>query len=555
LTLLQRSDTIIDASGLWQRSKEARMAMSRTIGERIARFVPTELTFDESLLGERDRQVLRKVVEAARLMDEIFLRQVSPRNPEWLARLESSDQAADRDLWHYFRIMYGPWDRLEEHRPFMGEEEKPLGAGFYPPDLTKEELEDWLAASPEDEEAFRGFYTVITREGGGLAAVPYSRAYAEFLQPAARLLEEAAEKSDNPSLARFLASRAEAFRTNDYFQSEMDWLDVEDSLIDVTIGPYEVYEDRLLGYKAAFEAMIGITDPEASEKLQALVQYAPELERNLPGFDQYAVGTRGASSPISVIDGVFSAGDARAGVQPVAFLLPNDERVWQAKGSRKVMLRNVGEAKFRSLVVPVGARAISEVQASLLAFDLLYNFILMHELAHGMGPSSITLPDGSQTTVSLVLKELMPAVEEAKADLAGMYCLLSLIDDGVLPDLERTCVSYVVSELVNIRFGIDEAHGRAALLQLNFLLERGGLTYETRSGRFQVDYDRMREAIEDLTRRVLALQARGDYEGVELLLDTYGILTAPLEATISAMGDLPVDIEPVFPIEEMMESW
>jgi hypothetical protein len=529
--------------------------MRKMIGERIAQFVPTTLTFDESLLGERDRQVLAKVVEAARLMDEIFLRQVSPRNPEWLARLESSQTAEDRDLLYYFRIMCGPWDRLEEHRPFMGEEAKPLGAGYYPPDLTKEEFEDWLAASPEDEEAFRGFFTVITREGEGLAAVPYSIAYAEFLQPAARLLEEAAGLSDNPSLARFLASRAEAFRSNDYFQSEVDWLDVEDSLIDVTIGPYEVYEDRLLGHKAAFEAFVGIRDPEASEQLETLVQYLPELEQNLPGSDQYTVGTRGASSPISVIDEVFTAGDARAGVQAVAFLLPNDERVWQAKGSRKVMLRNVGEAKFRSCVAPVGARTMTEGQVSLLAFDPLYNVVLMHELAHGMGPSSITLSDGTQTTVSLALKELMLPIEEAKADLAGMCCLLSLIDDGVLPDLEKTCVSYVVSEFASIRFGIDEAHGRAALLELNFLLERGGLTHDARSGRFQVDYDRMLEAIQHLTRQVLGLQARGDYEGVKLVLDTYGILTPPLEAAISAMTDLPVDIEPFFPIEKMIESW
>jgi hypothetical protein len=433
----------------------------------------------------------------------------------------------------------------------MGQETKPLGAGFYPSDLTKEEFEDWLAASPEDEVAFRGFYTAIVREGEGLAAVPYSKAYGEFLEPAARLLEEAAGLSDNPSLARFLASRAEAFRTNDYFQSEMDWLDVEDSLIDVTIGPYEVYEDRLLGYKAAFEAFVGIRDPEASERLQTLTEHLPELERNLPGSDQYKVGTRGSSSPISVIDEVFTAGDARAGVQAVAFLLPNDERVWQAKGSRKVMLRNVGEAKFRSCVAPVGAKAISEAQVPLLVFDALYNTVLMHELAHGMGPSSITLPDGTQTTVNLALKELMSPIEEAKADLAGMCCLVSLIDDGVLPDLEKTCVSYVVSEFASIRFGIDEAHGRAALLELNFLLERGGLVYDARSGRFRVDYDRMLEAIQDLTRRVLGLQARGDYEGVKVLLDTYGILTPPLEAAMLAMSDLPVDIEPLFPLGEM----
>ena len=529
--------------------------MTKTLRDRIAQFAPTQLNFDEGLLSGSDRLALRKIVEASRLMDEIFLRQVSPRNPERLARLESSQRPEDTDLLHYFRIMFGPWDRLREHMPFMGEEEKPLGAGFYPPDLTKDEFEDWLAQHPEDEQAFSSYYTVIRRDGERLVAVPYSHAYEEFLGPAARLLEEAAEATQNPSLSRFLSSRADAFRTNDYLQSEMDWLDVEDSLIDVTIGPYEVYEDQLLGYKAAFEAMIGIRDPEESEKLEALIGFLPELEANLPGSDRYTIASRGARSPISVIDGVFSAGDARAGVQPAAFILPNDERVRRAKGSRKVMLKNVGEAKFRSSIVSVGAMTISEAQVSLLAFDPLYNIILMHELAHGMGPDSVTLPDGSQTTVSLALKDLMPALEEAKADLAGMCSLLHLIDEGVLPDLEKTCVSFAVAEIVSIRFGIDTAHGRAALLELNFLLERGGLAYEARNGRFQVDYDRMREAIQELTRQVLGLQARGDYEEVKLLLDTYGVLTPPLEEAFTAMMDLPVDIEPLFPIEAKMRDW
>lgn len=529
--------------------------MSKTIGERIAQFVPTELTFDESLLGERDRQVLGKVVEASRLMDEIFLRQVSPRNPEWLARLESSDKAGDRDLLHYFRIMYGPWDRLEEHSPFMGEEAKPLGAGFYPPDLTKEEIEDWLAAHPEDEEAFRGYYTVITREGEGLNAIPYSTAYAEFLQPAARLLEEAAEKSDNPSLARFLASRAEAFRTNDYFQSEMDWLDVEDSLIDVTIGPYEVYEDRLLGYKAAFEAVIGIRDPRESERLEALIQYIPELERNLPGSDQYTIADRGPSSPISVISQVFCAGETKAGVQTTAFFLPNDESIRRVKGSKEVMLKNVGEAKFRSCTLPAARRTLVEEQLPMLDFGVYFNLVLMHEFAHGMGPDTAILPDGTETTVSRALKDLHSTLEEAKADLAGMCSLFYLIDKGVLSGREEACVCYAWALLRAMGFGIDEAHGRAALVQLNFLLEGGALSTGGAGGDFRVDYDKIQDAVRVLAGMALGLQARGDYEDVQEFLDMYGVLTPPLEAALRRVADLPVDIEPLFPIEVMMESW
>lgn len=529
--------------------------MSKTMRERVAQFVPTELTFDQNLLGKSDRRVLRKIVEASRFIDQIFLRQVSPRNPESLAALESSETAADRELLRYYDIMAGPWDRLEEHRPFVGEEEKPLGAGFYPPDLGKREFEDWLACHPEDEEAFTSYYTVIRRDRDSLVAVPYSEAYQEFLEPAARLLEEAAEASDNASLSRFLGGRAHAFRTNDYFQSDADWVDVKGSLIDVTIGPYEVYEDRLLGYKAAFEAIIGIKDPRESEKLEELVQYLPELEANLPTDEDYTPLERGESSPISVVSEVFGAGEAKAGVLAFAFILPNDEKVRQVKGSKKVMLKNVGEAKFSSCAMPAARRLISEEQLPLLNFDALFDVVLMHELARGMGPGFVTRPDGSVATVSQALQEHFPVTEEAKADLAGMWSLWHLADRGVLTHPERACVSYVSSLLHTLRFGIDTAHGRAALLELNFLLERGGLLFETETGKFLVDYDRMREAILELTRRVLMIQSRGSYGEAQEVLDTYGVLTPPLEGAMAAMEGLPVDIKPLFPIEEMMRDW
>ena len=529
--------------------------MGKTIEERIAQFAPTELSFDETLLSETDKRVLKKLVEAARLMDEIFLRQVSPRNPEWLAQLEASGKAGDDPLLHYFRIMFGPWDRLEEHRPFMGEEAKPLGAAFYPEDLTKEEFESWLAEHPEDREAFTSYYTVIAREGDGLVAVPYSSAYEEFLEPAAKLLEEAAEESDNPSLARFLRSRAEAFRSNEYLQSEIEWMEVKDSLIDVTIGPYEEYEDRLLGYKASFEAVIGIRDSRASEKLQTLTRYLSEMEGNLPGADQYEAMERGESSPISVVSEVFCAGDMRPGVQATAFVLPNDEKVRQMKGSKKVMLKNVAEAKFRSCGVPTAQRIIAEEQLPMLDFDALFNFVLMHELAHSMGPGFITLPDGSETTVGLALKELYTTIEETKADLAGMCNLLYLLDKGVLSGLEKGCVSYAASLFRSIRFGIDEAHGRAGLIQLNYHLERGGIVIDEVSGKFEVDFALLQEGIRELTGMVLMLQAQGRYHSVKELLGNYGVLTPQLEQVMARVAGIPVDIEPLFPIEESMWHW
>lgn len=529
--------------------------MSKTIEDRITQFVPTELTFDETLLGDKEKQVLKKLVEAARFMDEIFLRQVSPRNPEWLAELEASERSEDRDLLHYFRIMFGPWDRLEEHRPFMGKDEKPLGAGFYPPDLTSEEFEAWLAKHPADREAFTSYYTVIRREGHTLVAAPYCVAYEEFLEPAARLLEEASGLTDNSSLAKFLTSRAEAFRSNDYYASEIDWLDVEDSLIDVTIGPYEVYEDRLLGYKAAFEAIVGIEDSADSRRLGSLTRLLPEIEESLPGAGEYWSVHPEMSSPISVVNEVFSAGEIKPGVQAAAFVLPNDEKIRQAKGSKKVMLKNVVEAKFRSCTVPTAERILHEDQLPLVDFDALFNIVLMHELAHSMGPGFITLADGSETTVGLALKELYPPIEEAKADVAGLCGFWYLVDKGVLPGLEEACVSFAAATIRSMRFGIDEAHGKAGLVELNFLLERGGLVYDEGSGRFRVDFDRMQEAMRELAGKVLLLQAQGGHRGARELLGTYGVLTPRLKKTMARMSDLFVDIEPFFPIEEMMRDW
>lgn len=529
--------------------------MNKSITERIAQFVPTELSFDESLLSPRDREILGKLLEASRFMDDIFLRQVSPHNPQWLARLEASSRARDRELLHYFRIMYGPWDRLEGHRPFMGDEEKPLGAGFYPPDLTRDEFEEWVRLHPEEEQAFTSYYTVIERDGDRLVAVPYGQVYRQFLEPAARLLEEAAEISDNASLSRFLSSRAEAFRTNQYSQSDMDWVDIKDSLIEVTIGPYEVYEDRLLGYKAAFEAYIGIKDPRESETLERLIGYLPEMEANLPGATEYAPLERGESSPISVVSQVFCTGETRAGVQTVAFILPNDEQVRQVKGTKKVMLKNVGEAKFRTGTVPTGGRILVEEQHSLLDFETWFNIVLLHELAHGLGPGFVTNSDGSKTTVSLALKEQYPTLEEAKADLAGMCGFFYLIEQGVLSDVRKACVNHVGSLFRSVRFGIHEAHGKAALLQLNWLLEGAGLVQDRSSGRFLVDHERTQEGIAELTRRVLLLQAEGSYGEAREFLDGYGVLTPPVEGALARMADLPVDIEPIFPIESIMPGW
>jgi len=289
--------------------------------------------------------------------------------------------------------------------------------------------------------------------------------------------------------------------------------------------------------------------------LERLIQYLPEIEANLPGAGDYVPRESGTSSPISVVSQAFCAGEANSAVKAGAFLLPNDEYVRQIKGSKKVMLKNVMEAKFRTGAVPTARRILTEEQQSLVDFEALFNIVLMHELAHGMGPGFVTMPDGSRTTVSLALKEQSSALEEAKADVAGMCSFFYLAEKGVLPDARKTCVTDVVTLFRSIRFGIDEAHGKASLLQLNWFLERGGLAHDKSSGRFSVEQERLEESLQELARSVLLLQADGDYSRAKDFLDTYGVLTPPLEEALAVQADLPVDIEPVFPVEAMIRDW
>lgn len=343
------------------------MAVASNIDERSAKFAPTELTADLSGLSAEDRQAVGHLVQAARLMDEIFLRQVSQENDQLRQTLTANDGDQVELVRAYFGINFGPWDRLEENEPFVGEEPRPDGAGYYPTDLTKEEFESWVEKNPGDGETFKSLTTVIRREGENLVAVPYSTEYKEWLEPAANHLRQAAAATTNDSLKKFLNSRADAFLSDDYYQSDLDWMDL-DAPLEVTIGPYEVYEDALFAYKAAFEAFVTVDIPAESAALEHYKAKLPWLESKLPIPDEHKNTDRGTESPIRVVDLVFSAGDGKAGVQPIAFNLPNDERVREAKGSKKVLLRNTMKAKYDNILVPIAERVLASEQVSDVSF-------------------------------------------------------------------------------------------------------------------------------------------------------------------------------------------
>jgi hypothetical protein len=537
-----------------ENGEEVALVVAPDIDTRLARLAPTELAADLAGLSTEDQRVLALLLEAARSMDEIFLRQAWTGNPGLRDRLAKLDGPAGEAVRTYFQVNFGPWDRLRDREPFLVDKPHPPGAGYYPEDLTVEEWEAWLAAHPEDEAALTSLHAVIRRTArGGLEAVPYSRAYGEWLAPAAAKLREAAAATSNESLRRFLTLRAAAFESDDYYESDLAWMDL-DAPVEVTIGPYETYEDGLFGYKAAFEAFVTVALPAESEALSRYKDALPWLERNLPIPDEHKNLDRGTESPIRVVDEVFTAGDTRAGVQTIAFNLPNDERVREAKGSKKVLLRNIMRAKYEHILVPIAERTLTVDQRTRVDFGAYFEFVLHHELSHGLGPGILT-KDGRQTEVRLELKDRYSTLEEAKADVMGVYNLLALMERGLVPaELRETLLpTYLAGLFRSARFGIEEAHGQGVVAQFNYLLEKGALAVDG-EGRFRVVPEAFDGAIRDLLAELLMIQARGDYPGAVSFLDRYGKATPELSAAIAGLASVPVDVRPIYVSAEGLGS-
>jgi len=537
-----------------ERKQVSTVKMVPDVSQRLAQFAPTDVDFDEKLVSAEDRKVLVKLVQAAQLLDEIYLDQVSPNNRE--LRQHLVQEKVPQAVLDYFDIMYGPWDRLKNDEPFVGDVPKPVGAGFYPPDLTKADLEAWIKkASPQEAAALKGYFTVVRRDGDKLKAVPYPQAYGDRLKQASALLKEAAALTKHAALKKYLALRGDALMSNDYFASDMAWMDLGDSPLEVVLGPYEVYEDKLMGYKAAMEAFITLRDPDYSARLQKLAAHNQEVEKNLPLEVKYHT-RRGTSSPISVVIELFTAGDTRAGVQTAAFNLPNDERVRTKKGSKKVMLKNVTEAKFKKVLIPIATEVVDSALLPLLDFDTYFTDILLHEMAHGMGPGEITV-DGRKTSVNSELKQLYPAIEECKADIVGLVNGAYLITKGALPkEMERRLpATYLAGVFRAVRFGTEEAHGKAVLLAFNYLFQGGAFTYDKAKARFGVNYDVFDKRVRELAGELLLLQARGSYDHARKLLERNGTMSPEMRQALTRLKHVPVDIKPNYTIVQKMQSW
>ena len=511
-----------------------------------ARFAPVDMGADTSALSLGDRQALPRLIEAANVIDDIFLTQRWSGNHALLERLRQDHTPLGKARLRYFVLNKGPWSDLDGGAAFLpGVPPHALpGANFYPADMRRQEFDSWVKTLPPAQRAeAEGFFTIVRRDSHGhLTMVPYSEAYKHDLERAAALLREAAAATGNQTLRRFLTLRAGAFLSNDYYASDIAWMDLAAPL-DLTIGPYETYNDEIFGYKAAFEAYITLRDEPETAKLRFFAGHMQEVENNLPLLPRYRNPHLAALAPISVVNEIRAAGDAAHGVRAAAFNLPNDERVVHEKGSKRVMLKNIQEAKFNTILLPISRRMLGRPAASDVSFDAFFTHILAHEMSHGIGPHQIEVA-GRSTTPRQELKELYGAIEEAKADVTGLFLLQFLYDNGLMPAAEKPLyTTFLASAFRTLRFGLKEAHGKGMALQFNYLADKGAFIAHP-GGTWAVDFTRIKSAVRDLDHELLTIEATGDYSGAKRMLDTLGILRPDLEKALASLAAIPTDIAP-----------
>ena len=513
-----------------------------TLEKMAARFAPTEVGAPLDGLPDNERLALARIVAAARWMDTLYLRQVWVGNESLLLQLSQDHSPLGRARLHLFLINKSPWSNLDHDAPFIpGVPPRPDAANFYPPGASKEEIEKWQSSlSGAQRDAASGFFTVIRRTSTGYAIVDYSMEYQPELAEAARLLREAAALTRQPTLKRFLETRAAAFLSNDYYESDVAWMEL-DATIEPTLGPYEVYTDNWFNQKAAFEAYIALRDEKETGRLAKLSSQLQGIEDALPIAPGLRNPKLGALAPIRVVNSIFSSGDGNHGVQTAAYNLPNDERIVRERGAKRVMLKNVQEAKFKKTLLPIAQVALSANDRGRVSFDAFFTHILMHELMHGLGPHRAA----SGEPVRRALQETYSALEEAKADISGLFALQHLVDKGVLDkSLEGSMyITFLASAFRSIRFGTSEAHGRGQALQLNTLLDDGAVRVAA-DGTFSVDAGKVKQSVTKLTGEIMTLQAAGDAAKAREWLQRMAVVRPEVQRVLDKLQSVPVDIEP-----------
>lgn len=515
------------------------------IAAQLAKFKRVQMPYTGAGLTTREQKLVQKLVDASMYLESIYWRQSDKAGLALYTGLSGCTNAADRNIRRYLLINGSRYDLLDEHKPFIGKEPYPPGRESLPKGITQKDIDAYVAAHPEKKDAIYNPLTVIKRQGTDLVAVPYHVEYAEWLIPAAKALREAADLSTDKAFANYLRLRATALLTDDYYPSDVAWVELENPKFDLIFAPYETYLDDLLGVKASYGAAVLIRNESESRKLAKFVQYVPDIQKSLPLSDEDKPSKVGKKAPMEVMDTPFRAGDLRHGYQAVADNLPNDPRIHEEKGSKRIFFKNFMDARVNYVVLPIAKMLMRPDQASMVSMDGYLSMVVMHEISHGIGPAYARTANG-KVDIGEAIGPVQSALEEAKADVVGMFALEWLMNKGALPRAKSNdyYASYVAGMFRSVRFGVAEAHGRAQMMQFNYLAENGAITRDA-SGRYVIDFAKMPKAIASLAKELLEIEATGDRARAEAWFNKYDKMPETLTAALAKTSSVPVDIDPV----------
>ena len=528
-------------------SQPASLKVTPDLPRRLAKFRSVEMPLRGTELTADERKMVDKLVEACRFLEGIFWRQIDPEALSLYQSLAGSTNARDIQLRRYLWINASRFDLIDNNNPFVGEDPMPPGRGFYPQALTRDRIEKYVAEHPEKKAEIYNQFTVVRWNGEQLEGLPYHIAYRSLLEAAANALRESAKLSPDPAFANFLRLRADALLTDDYFRSDLAWLDLKNPKFDIIFAPYETYSDGLLGVKGTYGAAVLIRNQKESRKLEMFQQYVPQIQDALPLAAEDRPSKQGLETPMEVMDAPFRAGDLTHGYQAVADNLPNDPRVHEQKGSKKIFFKNFMDARVNYVIIPVARQMLRPDQAAKVSGEGYLHGTIMHEIAHGLGPAFARTSAG-RVSIRESIGPIFGGLEEAKADVAGMFGLKWLVDHGALPKekLEEFYASYVGGMFRTVRFGVAEAHGQAEMMEFNYLTERGAVRYDA-SGRYVIDYAKMPQGVADLAKELLEIEASGDRQRAENWFQKYGPMPLELKLALQKKtSNIPVDVDPVF---------
>lgn len=529
-----------------QKPKEKPMEEKSELQKKIDAFAKIEINVKMDHLSLKEKELVKTLVQAGEIADDIFWKQTSYDAVSTYEMLKSKTDKASKEALEYVKINYGPYDR-ETRKRFVGEgpQDHPDGAAFYPSDMTKDEFEKYVKANPKEEKELTGLYTVILRDDGKLKAVPYHQAYKTELEAMSKLLENASQLAENESLKIYLAARAKAILTDDYYESDVLWMKLKDNNVDVVIGPIENYEDNMFNYKAAYESAVMIKDPEGTKELQVFQSHLDALEQNLPQKKEYIRPSAGKANVLEVVNIAYFGGDFQKGIKTIAASLPNDPRVHEEYGGKKQMYKNLMEAKFEKIVKPIGEKVLADEFRKYIDAHSFTTFVTMHEVSHTLGRGFVYGND--KMDVRKALKELHSAIEEAKADVLGIYNMDYFKRQGMYDDeaMKRHYVTYLVGLFRSIRFGAEEAHGKANIAQMVFLKEQGAVARDAK-GNWTINFDKFQSGVAALGKVLLEIEAEGNYEGAKNFIERYGKLTDDVKADLAKMTDIPRDLNTTY---------